>query len=123
MRLADAMSFENPALTPEVIRRVCGVTEDDPAFPDYLQMMNENREWMMEPMAQPGPFDFGDESHFRRGIDILLRTSRKRITRAHPMYVYWNRSIFGIKAILFRLRAQVDVHEIVRRERPALKSE
>ncbi|MGA7240091.1 MAG: hypothetical protein WBY44_30695 [Bryobacteraceae bacterium] len=37
------------------------------------------------------------------------------------MYVYWNRSVFGLKAMLFRLRAQVDVHEVVRQERPAMK--
>ena len=35
------------------------------------------------------------------------------------MYVYWNRSVFGFKALLYRLRAQVDVHEVLRRERPA----
>jgi hypothetical protein len=33
------------------------------------------------------------------------------------MYVYWNRSVFGFKAMLFRLRAQVDVHAVVRQER------
>jgi hypothetical protein len=36
------------------------------------------------------------------------------------MYVYWNRSVFGLKALLLRLRAQVNVHEIIRRERPAM---
>ena len=34
------------------------------------------------------------------------------------MYVYWNRSVFGLKAILYRLRAQIDLHEVLRQERP-----
>jgi len=121
MRLADRMTFEDPSLMREVVRRVCGVSDDDPAMADYLEMMAESREWMIEPMKRPGPFDFGDEAHFRKGLDWFSRTVRKRITRANPMYVYWNRSVFGIKALLFRLRAQVDVHEVIRRERPLMK--
>ena len=117
MLLADRMAFEDPSLTPEVIRRVCGVTKDDPAYPNYLEMMNESRDWMLEPMSRPGPFDFGDEAHFQRGLDWLARTVSRKITRANPMYVYWNRSIFGIKAMLFRLGAQVNVHEVIRQER------
>ena len=119
MRLADKMTFEDSSLMREVVRRVCGVSEDDPELQDYLQMMKESRDWMMEPMSQPGPFDFGGE-HFQRGLDWFSRTMRKRTTRANPMYVYWNRSVFGIKALLFRLRAQVDVHAIIRQERPLM---
>jgi hypothetical protein len=73
---------------------------------------------MMEPVRQPGAFDFGDEAHFQRGVDWFSRVVRKRHLRAHPMYVYWNRSVFGFKALLYRLRAQVDVHAVVRQERP-----
>ncbi len=93
---------------------------DDPELPEYLQMMEESRDWMMEPIDRPGPFDFGDEAHFQRGLDWFSRAVRKRTTRSNPMYVYWNRSVFGLKALLLRLRAQVDVHEIVRQERPLM---
>jgi aarF domain-containing kinase len=121
MRLADRMSFKDPSLTREVLRRVCGVSGDDPELPEYLKMMEESRDWMMEPIDRPGPFDFGDEAHFQRGLDWFSRAVRKRTTRSNPMYVYWNRSVFGLKAILLRLRAQVDVHEIVRQERPLMQ--
>src|ERR1017187_418181 len=49
MRLADKMSYEDSSLTQEVVRRVCGVSGDDPALPDYMQTMAESRDWMMEP--------------------------------------------------------------------------
>jgi len=117
MLLADKMSFEDPSLVEEVVRRICGVTRQDPALPDYIQMTHDSRDWMMEPFYHQGPFDFGDESHFQRGLDWLSRATRKRTTRGNPMYVYFNRSAFGLKAMLYRLRAQVDVREVIRQER------
>jgi predicted unusual protein kinase regulating ubiquinone biosynthesis (AarF/ABC1/UbiB family) len=120
MRLADKMSFKDSSLTREVVRRVCGVSGDDPELPEYLQMMEQSRDWMMEPVDRPGPFDFGDEAHFQRGLDWLSRTVRNRTTRSNAMYVYWTRSVFGLKALLLRLRAQVDVNEIVRQERASM---
>jgi hypothetical protein len=75
---------------------------------------------MLEPDNHPGPFDFGDEGHYQRGLDMIAGMIRKRTTRSNPMYVYFERSVFGLKALLLRLRAQVDVREIIRRERPAM---
>jgi aarF domain-containing kinase len=118
VRLADKMAYEDPSIAREVVQRACRITEDDPELDDYVRMMEESLNWMMEPVRQPGPFDFGDEAHFQRGVDWFSGVMRKRQVRAHPMYVYWNRSVFGFKALLFRLRAQVDVHAVLRQERP-----
>ena len=117
MRMAERYSLDS-SLTKEIVQQVCGVTDGDPALPGYMQMMADSREWNMEPVSKPGPFDFGDEAYFQRGLDWFSRTVQKRIQRAHPMYVYFNRSNFGLKAMLYRLRAQVDVHEVLRQERP-----
>jgi aarF domain-containing kinase len=118
VRLAERMTYEDSNILREVVQRVCGVTANDPEFPDYVRTMEESLNWMMEPVRQPGAFDFGDEGHFQRGVDWFTRVVRSRKTRSHPMYVYWNRSIFGFKALLYRLRAQVDVHAVLRQERP-----
>jgi predicted unusual protein kinase regulating ubiquinone biosynthesis (AarF/ABC1/UbiB family) len=117
MMLADRMSFDDYELTKEVTRRACGVSEDDPAWPEYLGIMVGFRDWMMEPIQRPGAFDFGDEAHFRRGLDLFTGTVNKKLMKSNPMYVYWNRSVFGLKALLLRLRAQVDVGEVMSRER------
>lgn len=114
------MTRGDSSLLPEVVRRVCGVSAGDPALPDYIRMMETMRNWMLEPDEHPGPFDFGDEGHFQRGLDIVAGIMRRRTTHTNPMYVYFNRSVFGLKALLLRLRAQVDVREIVRREWPAM---
>jgi aarF domain-containing kinase len=116
-RLADKMAYENPSILPEVVQRACGLAANDPELQEYSQVMRESLDWMMEPEREPGAFDFGDAKHFQRGVDWFTRVSRKRLFRANPMYVYWNRSVFGWKALLYRLRAQVDVHAIVHRER------
>ena len=119
-RLADRMTCDDSSLLPEVVRRVCGVDEGDPELPDYIRMMEASRNWMLEPDNHPGPFDFGDEGHYQRGLDMIALMIRKRTTRSNPMYVYFERSVFGLKALLLRLRAHVDVREIIRRERPAM---
>jgi hypothetical protein len=33
------------------------------------------------------------------------------------MYLYWDRSLMGLKALLYRLRAQVDVRAAMTQER------
>jgi len=123
VRLSERMAFEDPSIVREVVQRACGVDGDDPEMEDYVRVMLESLDWMMEPLRQPGAFDFGDAGHFQRGVDWFSRVVRKRNIRANPMYVYWNRSVFGLKALLYRLRAQVDVHEVSRQERPRLVRE
>ena len=67
---------------------------------------------LLEPIAHKGPFDFGDASHLKRGFERFSRIMRKRYTRSHPMYIYFYRSVFGLRGVLYRLRAQVDLGAI-----------
>ena len=71
---------------------------------------------MMEPIRAEGPFDFGDEGHLKRGLEWFAGMVGSRQVRGHPMYVYFNRCVFGLKALLYRLRAQVDVRALHLRE-------
>jgi predicted unusual protein kinase regulating ubiquinone biosynthesis (AarF/ABC1/UbiB family) len=118
VRLADKMAFDDPSIMREVVKRACGIKDDDPEMENYLRLMQESLDWMMEPLSKPGAFDFGDVAHFQRGVEWISGVIRNRQHRGNPMYVYWNRAVFGLKAILYRLRAQVDVHEVLRQERP-----
>jgi hypothetical protein len=71
---------------------------------------------MMEPMRTEGPFDFGDEGHLQRGFEVVRAMVNERVVRGHPMYVYYHRCIWGQKAILYRLRARVDLKTLHREE-------
>lgn len=104
-----------PAL-PELLRLVSGINPGDPEIEIYRKVMKQSRDWMMEPMGG-GPYDFGDEGHLKRGLEWFSSTVRSRHTRGHPMYVYHHRCVFGVKALLYRLRAQVDVRELHTQER------
>jgi hypothetical protein len=72
--------------------------------PEYMRLMSAAADWIREPANHQGPFDFGDEGHLKRGLERYAALARKRCTRAHPMYVYFCRSAFGMRAVLYRLR-------------------
>jgi aarF domain-containing kinase len=106
--------LDNMDALPECLKCAAGASDSDLANPDYIASIAEATKWLIEPIAQPGPFDFGDGDHLKRGIERVSTLVRKRYTRSHPMYVYFYRSIFGLRAVLYRLRARVDVQAVFR---------
>ena len=108
-RLGYQTDEGGPEIVRELLRRACGATEADFNNEEYMALINESIGWMLEPVRHEGPFDYGDEAHFRRGLEVFGRLVARRYTRSHPMYVYWHRSVFGMKALLYRLGAQVDL--------------
>lgn len=114
LRLCERL-IDNPGDDTELIKLVSGVTPDDPEMEIYRKFYAQSRDWMMEPM-QGGAYDFGDEGHLKRGLEWFSAMVRTRHTRGHPMYVYFNRCVFATKALLYRLRAQVDVRELHKQE-------
>ena len=116
VRLCERLIDEDETVIPELLKLVSGISESDPATEAYLEMFKQSRNWMMEPIRSERPFDFGEESHLKRGLEWFSGLVRNRQLRGHPMYVYFNRCVFGLKALLYRMRAQVDVRALHRRE-------
>src|SRR6185295_13701726 len=85
------------------------------ANPDSMRRTEEFCRWMLEP-ATERPFDFGDGSHLKRGADLLSHMVLAREIQSHPMYMYFYRSILGQRALLYSLRARVDVWAIHEQE-------
>jgi len=72
--------------------------------------------------AEPGapPFDFGDPAYLREGVDRFAALGRARIPSPWlTMNAFVARWSFGTVALLYRLRARVDVRAIYLRERQA----
>jgi hypothetical protein len=107
---------DNRDAIPEFLRRGANAGEKELANPEYVGLVKEGCSWVLEPLGR-SPFDFGDGSHLKTGIDWFSRIALKRYPKGHPMYLYWYRSIIGLKALLYRLRAQVDVKAVMTRER------
>ncbi len=109
LRLSERLVAEDESVIPLLLERVTGLRPGDRGADEYLEMIHRSCDWMMEPMRSEGPFDFGDEGHLRRGFAWFSRALRDRTVRGHRMYVYHHRTVFGIKSLVYRLRARVDV--------------
>jgi predicted unusual protein kinase regulating ubiquinone biosynthesis (AarF/ABC1/UbiB family) len=94
----------------DLLRRGCQATDSDLANQEYVNLMRESVETTLEQIRCQGAFDYGNEVYFKHCVDILAGLVSKRYTHCHPMYVYFQRSQLGLHSMLFRLRAQVDIH-------------
>jgi hypothetical protein len=92
---------------------------DDEIGPEYHDLLEAWCRWLWLPYGQEGPFNFGDEEYFRSGVAFFSELVCKRYTRGMPLVVLATRSCLGIAAMLYRLRARVDVRAICIREREA----
>jgi aarF domain-containing kinase len=99
---------------PEFLKRAAGASDSDLANPEYVGMVADATRWLTEPAVEEGPFDFGDQTHLEHGVEQFFNFIRKRYTHSHPMFLYYCRSVFGLWAVLYRLRARVDVQAMFR---------
>jgi len=82
---------------------------DDPAHQDQLRLIDQMCDWLWKCRYAGGPFDFGDEADFRRGVDLMVQIGRKRYARGRPCQPVISRQTLGIRSILYRLKAKIDV--------------
>jgi aarF domain-containing kinase len=89
---------------------------DDPADADRLRLNEQFSDWCWHCRYNGGPFDFGDEADFRRGIDLFTEMVRKRYSRSRPCTPAIARQNFGVRSMLYRLRARIDIRPIAEEE-------
>lgn len=106
-RLAEASLFDSPAAMQA----------------EHLQLLRDYSDWQVEPWAEPGPFDLGDEAFYRRGIDLFVEIMKKGYTRGAPLYLWTNRSTLGYRSLGYHLKGRVDVRALLEQERLAAQVE
>jgi predicted unusual protein kinase regulating ubiquinone biosynthesis (AarF/ABC1/UbiB family) len=121
LELCERWITGDETVLPRVMELASGVKEGDSIHDIYRDMLQRSFDWMMEPMRSEGPFDFGDEGHLERGFAWYAGVMRDRTVRGHPTYVYHHRSVFGTKALMYRLRARVDMRGLHARESAAVR--
>ncbi len=90
---------------------------DNPADADRLRLHEAFADWNWRPGYQGGgPFDFGDKAEFRRGTDLFIEMVRKRYNRARPSTPAFARMNFGVRSMLYRLKAKIDIRPIAAEE-------
>lgn len=78
-------------------------------FEEYGDLCWRARYWGAE-------YDFGDETAFRRMIELFTEMIRKRYNRARPNTPSIARCQFGWTSLLYQLRAKFDVRELAEEE-------
>lgn len=89
---------------------------DETADAERLRVSVAFSDWLWRCRYCGGEFDFGDEAEFRRGVNLTGEMVRKRFTRAHPTTPAISRQNFGLRALLYRLKAKINVQPIVEEE-------
>jgi predicted unusual protein kinase regulating ubiquinone biosynthesis (AarF/ABC1/UbiB family) len=120
IRLADLAIRGGHDDEVRAVRASLGLAEGEETDPAHLAKSVEYGRWMWRPYRHDGPFDFGDPCYLREGMDRFAAIGRVRVTVPWlPVNAFITRWYLGMGAMLYRLRARVDVRAINLRERLA----
>jgi predicted unusual protein kinase regulating ubiquinone biosynthesis (AarF/ABC1/UbiB family) len=89
---------------------------NDPADADRVRLTADYAQWSWKARMQAREFDFSDEADFRRGIDLFVEMVRKRYSRARACTPMMARQQMAWQAMLYRLKAKIDVAPIAEEE-------
>ena len=103
----------------ESMRLAVDARPDQTVAADQMRLLEQYSDWCWEPIRHEGRFDFGDRRYFQRGVDVLREMVRCGYMRSRPVNNWMLRSFLGVRAMLYRLGARIDVGSIYRRETAA----
>jgi predicted unusual protein kinase regulating ubiquinone biosynthesis (AarF/ABC1/UbiB family) len=89
---------------------------DAPRDADRLKVTDAYADWCWRARYCGGEYDFGDERDFREGIDLFATMVARRYSRAKPSTPVIARSNFAWRAIVYRLKAKIDIRAIAEEE-------
>ena len=97
----------------DTVKEWNGIRDDEP---DRLRLCFEFAEWCWKSRYCTGEYDFANEADFRQGINLFMEMVRKRYTRSRPTTPCISRCQFGLRSVLYQLKARIDVRPIVEDE-------
>jgi aarF domain-containing kinase len=119
-RLADLAIRGDDDDVVRALRASLGLADGDAFDPEVLARNVEFGRWLWRPYWHEGSFDYGDPGYLREGVDRFTAVGRLRITAPWlPMNAFIARWYLGMTAMLYRVRARVDMRAIYLRERVA----
>jgi predicted unusual protein kinase regulating ubiquinone biosynthesis (AarF/ABC1/UbiB family) len=89
---------------------------EDPEDQERLRLTEEYADWCWMSRYCGGEYDFGDDVDFRHSIDLFAEMVRKRYSRSRPCTPVIARQQFGIRSVLYRLKAKFDIAAIAEEE-------
>ena len=120
-RLADLAIRGGDDDVIRAVRASLGLAEGEALDPEILaQNVESLPTGCGDQYWHDGPFDYGDPGYLREGVDRFAALGRARIPSPWlTMNAFLARWYLGMAAMLYRLRARVDVRAIYLRERLA----
>ncbi len=113
---AERASFISRDAVRQAVIRGADLTVRQQAETERIDLMMAWYDWVCEPVVTMEPFDFSQESYFRRGMDLWRELLRKRYVRTLPVNTWITKSFVGLRAMLYRLGARVPLGRIIREE-------
>ena len=90
-----------------------GLNPEDLNDDSYFRVVDESVRWIREPFEKNGPFDYGDPAYLERRTEWLSRAAGHGHCLADDASVlYFSRATFSLAALLYQLRAQVDMKSL-----------
>jgi aarF domain-containing kinase len=114
----DAAFYRDRDALRAALTHYCDLSAEELGDESRMSLLEESFRWAIEPLLHR-PFDFGDPEHLRTGIDVIARAIARRYTRAPALQVYLSRTLLGLRSLLHRMKARVDVRGVHARELPA----
>jgi predicted unusual protein kinase regulating ubiquinone biosynthesis (AarF/ABC1/UbiB family) len=119
-RLADLAIRGGPDDVVRALRSSLGLADGQVFDAELFAQNVAFARWLWQPYSHEGPFDFSDHAYLREGVERFAALGQARIPAPWlPMNAFIARWYFGMSAMLYRLRARVDVRPIYLRERLA----
>jgi hypothetical protein len=103
---------EGGAMLREAIQASTLLSDEEMEDEERYRMSEASCDWFWEAMREDAPFDFGDEDYLRRGLEHMGLLIKRRYTRSLPVLTWMNRTFYGVRALLYLLRARVNLHRI-----------
>ncbi|UCG32350.1 MAG: hypothetical protein JSU68_11860 [Phycisphaerales bacterium] len=116
MRECQEAWFSRPEDVRATIIRAGCLTPRQQADERRMQLMKDYTAWVWEPIDRDGPFDFSNADYFRRGVALYGELLKRRYVRSLPVNTWITRLIFGYRAMMYHLRARVNIATIFRSE-------
>lgn len=113
---AERAGFLSRDAVRKAVIRGADLTARQQTEQERIDLMVAWYDWVCEPTMTDAPFDFSQESYFRRGMDLWRQLLRRRYVRTLPVNTWITKSFVGARAMLYRLGAHVALGKIMREE-------
>jgi len=120
---AERAFFSTPETLRAALARGSNLTEKQAADDKRMEFLNQWSDWAWEPVVHDGPFDFGNLDYFRRGAAMYGHGIRQRYIRTRPSNTWLIKAIYGMRAMLARLEARVDLGAVHGKETSVSREE